>query len=141
MLKTAAMRNVYRKITIIKIRKPVVNDVNEELRWFGSSLGLFNLRDKDSSCYRIFVELLKAIRKQQGLTSDELAAKLNLSRGTIVHHLNKLVESGMVVSEKNKYFLREASLATLMAELRKDIERSYTDLNDVAKDIDGWMGF
>lgn len=135
------MRNVYRKITIIKIRKPVVNDVNEELRWFGSSLGLFNLRDKDSSCYRIFVELLKAIRKQQGLTSDELAAKLNLSRGTIVHHLNKLVEAGMVVSEKNKYFLREASLATLMTELRKDIERSYTDLNDVAKDIDRWIGF
>jgi predicted transcriptional regulator len=135
------MSNVYRRITIIKIRKPVVNDVNEELRWFGSSLGLFNLRDKDSSCYRIFVELLKAARKGHGLTSDELAARLNLSRGTIIHHINKLVEAGIVVSEANKYLLRENSLSILINELKKDIERSYSDLEGVAKDIDRWMGF
>lgn len=135
------MRPFYRKITIIKIRRPIVNDVNEELRWFGSSLGLFNLRDKDSSCYRIFVELLKAARKNQGLTSDELAKILNLSRGTIIYHINKLVEAGLVISEKNKYFLRESNLSVLINELKKDMDRTYTDLENVAKDIDKWLGY
>ncbi len=135
------MVRAYRKITIIKIRKPVVNDVNEELRWFGSSLGLFNLRDKDSSCYRIFVELLKAARKNQGLTSDELAAMLSLSRGTIIHHIRKLIDAGLVIVDKNRYFLRESNLSVLISELKKDFERTCSDLENVAKDIDKWLGY
>ena len=45
---------------ILKITKPGDSDINKTLEWFGNSLGLFNLRDKDKSCFRIFIELLKA---------------------------------------------------------------------------------
>ena len=43
------MVNLYPKITIIKIRKPARNELNEELQWVGASLGLFNLRDKEDT--------------------------------------------------------------------------------------------
>ena len=49
------------KITIIRIRKPAQSNINKELQWLGSSLGLFGLRDKDKSCFRIFIELIKSI--------------------------------------------------------------------------------
>ncbi|MBI2652835.1 winged helix-turn-helix transcriptional regulator, partial [Candidatus Woesearchaeota archaeon] len=97
---------IRQRITIVNIRKPAEHNVNQELQWLGSSLGLFNLRDKDKSCFRVFIELLKSAKKNQPSTSDELALRLSLSRGTIIHQINKLMESGLVIHEGNKYILR-----------------------------------
>ena len=134
------MRHSYQRITIIKFRKPLKKNINEELQWFGSSLGLFNLRDKDSSCFRVFIELVKSSRKKKPLSSDELAYKTGLSRGTVIHHLNKLMGSGIVVSEKNKYILRVENLKVLVDEIEKDIKRACSDLKDIAKNIDEELG-
>ena len=130
----------YQKITIIRHTRPVRANLNDELQWFGSSLGLFNLRDRDSSRFRIFIELLKSAKKNEKLSSDDMAAKLNLSRGTIIHHVNDLIGSGMVVVEKNKYMLRVPNLEILIDELQRDIKRTCEDLRRVAKDIDNFMG-
>ncbi|PIN73795.1 hypothetical protein COV21_00005 [Candidatus Woesearchaeota archaeon CG10_big_fil_rev_8_21_14_0_10_45_5] len=125
---------VERKIIIIKMRKPVSGDLNSELQWFGSSLGLFGERDKDKSCYRLFVELLKFSDK--GVSSDELAYRLGLSRSAVVHHLNNMMKSGIIVSEKNRYMLRMARLEELVGELKSDMERMMDELKKTAIDID-----
>ncbi len=130
----------FQKITIIKIRKPIHKDLNEELQFFGNSLGLFSLRDKDKSCFRIFIDLLKATKKNKPLTSDEIANKLKLSRGTVVHHINKLMESGIVVNQKNKYMLRVDNLEILIEEIEKDVKRNLEDLRAIASDIDKRLG-
>jgi predicted transcriptional regulator len=124
------------RITIVKISKPHEKDINQELQWFGSSLGLFNLRDKDKSCYRIFLELVKAAKIKEALSSDELADRLNLTRGTVIHHLNKLMEAGIVMHYKNKYALRVERLGALMEELQNDIEGTLKNLREIAYDID-----
>ncbi|MEK6984440.1 MAG: HTH domain-containing protein [Nanoarchaeota archaeon] len=131
---------IRQRITIVNIRKPTERNVNQELQWFGSSLGLFNLRDKDKSCFRVFIELLKSAKAGTLLTSDELAAKLDLSRGTIVHHINKLMEFGLVIHEGNKYILRVDNLRTLIEEVEKDFKRACEDLKEVAKEIDEVLG-
>lgn len=126
------------RITIIRMRKPISNEINEELQWLGSSLGLFSLRDKDKSCFRIFIELMKNSKTQTPtISSDELAYKLNLTRGTVVHHINKLIEAGIVIKEGNKgYMLRSNSLKELVEEVEKDIKRTYDDLKNMATKID-----
>ena len=133
------MRVTHQKITIINVRKPARN-LNNELQWFGSSLGLFNLRDKDKSCFRVFIELLKAAKRDKPLTSDELAFKLGLSRGTVIHHINKLIESGIVVHQNNRYMLRVNNLEVLVDEIKRDAERTFDDLKKVAKEIDHLLG-
>jgi len=134
------MGYIHQRITIVKYRKPLKKNINEDLQWFGSSLGLFNLRDRNSSCFRIFIELVKSSRKKKPLSSDELAYKTGLSRGTVIHHLNKLIGSGMVVSEKNKYILRVENLKVLVDEIEKDIKRACSDLKEIAKNIDEELG-
>ena len=124
------------RITIIRISRPARQNVNDELKWLGHSLGLFSERDKDSSLYRLFVELLKNCRGNRPVTSDELARRLDLTRGTVVHHLNKLLESGIVVEGKNRYALRVANLEVLIDELRKDVQRTMDDLKEIARQID-----
>ncbi len=130
----------HQKITIVNVRKPVQSSINQELQWLGTSLGLFNLRDKDKSCFRIFLELLKAAKAKKPLTSDELALHLRLSRGTVIHHITKLMEAGLVINEKNKYMLRVDNLKMLISEVEKDIQRTLGDLKEVASDIDQWIG-
>jgi predicted transcriptional regulator len=127
---------IRQRITIVNIRKPLRQDINQELQWFGTSLGLFNLRDKDKSCFRVFIELLKTSKSNQFSTSDELAARLSLSRGTVIHHINKLMEAGLVIHEKNSYTLRVENLKSLVDEIEKDVKRACEDLKEIAKEID-----
>ncbi|MBW2963922.1 winged helix-turn-helix domain-containing protein [Candidatus Woesearchaeota archaeon] len=134
------MAFIHQRITIVKIRKPSSRDVNEDLQFLGDSLGLFNMRDKDKSCFRVFIELLKAAKQKRPISSDELAYRLGLTRGTVVHHINKLMESGIVVHDGNRYFLRVDKLEALIQELRKDIQRTFDDLQAMAKEIDGSLG-
>lgn len=131
------------RITIIRMRKPISNEINEELQWLGSSLGLFSLRDKDKSCFRIFIELMKISKtKTPAISSDELAYRLNLTRGTVMHHINKLIEAGIVVKNGSKgYMLRSNSLKELIEEVEKDIKRTYDDLKNVANKIDMKLNF
>ena len=124
------------RITIIRITRPIRQSVNDELKWLGHSLGLFSERDKDSSLYRLFVELIKSSKSSRPMTSDELARRLDLTRGTVVHHLNKLLESGIVVEDRNRYALRVANLEVLIDELRKDVRRAMDDLKEIARQID-----
>ena len=70
----------FTRITIIRIKKPEQDHVNDELKYLGESLGLFSERDKDKSCFRIFIVLLKTLKTGQRVTSDEIADKTNRSR-------------------------------------------------------------
>jgi predicted transcriptional regulator len=130
------MRFISQRITIVNIRKPVERNINQDLQWIGSSLGLFNLRDKDKSCFRIFIELIRATKAKKSLSSDEISGLLNLTRGTVVHHLNHLMDAGLVVHDGNAYSLRVDNLTDLIDELEKDIQRTLNDLREAAKNID-----
>ncbi|MBL7055475.1 ArsR family transcriptional regulator [Candidatus Woesearchaeota archaeon] len=128
------------KITIINIRRPAKKNINQELQWLGSSLGLFNLRDKDKSCFRIFIELIKSAKLHIPLSSDELAYRLNLSRGTVVHHLHKLLDAGVVMPAEKGYILRVSTLQELIDEVEKDVARTISGLREMAQDIDKELG-
>ncbi|MFH0875394.1 MAG: helix-turn-helix domain-containing protein [archaeon] len=124
------------RITLIKSRMPSVGDLNEELMWFCDSLGLFGNRDKDKSCFRMFIILLKSLKTDEELSSDEIAEKINLSRGTVVHHLRKLIDNGLVVTRNNKYSLRVDNLKEMMDEVERDLIKTISNLKKTAVEID-----
>jgi predicted transcriptional regulator len=133
------MTFVIQRITIVRTQKPEFDSINEKLQWFAGSLGLFNLRDKDRSCFRIFIELVKMARNHEVISSDELSQRLGLTRGTVVHHLNKLLEAGIIVSNRNRYELRVNSLVALVDMIEDDFVKSCAALREVAKEIDGQL--
>ena len=126
----------FRKITIIRTRKPMSDNINEELQWLGGTLGLFNQRDKDKSCFRIFITLLRNVKSERGMSSDQIADQLKLTRGTVVHHLNKLMSSGIVVTERNKYILSVENLDSLVSEVEEHIQKTLRDVREIAKTVD-----
>ncbi|HHE36569.1 MAG TPA: transcriptional regulator [Candidatus Woesearchaeota archaeon] len=130
----------FTRITIIRSSRPEKTDINKELQWFGGTLGLFSLRDKDKSCFRIFIILLQGLKQDKKLTSNEIALRTGLTRGTVVHHLNKLMSSGIVVSEHNKYSLRMDNLEKIVEHIKRDADEAWERLREVARDIDEKLG-
>jgi len=128
------------KITLFRISRTGGKDLNKEIQWFSQSLGLLGERDKEKSCYRVFIELMKCAKVKYMISSDELAFRCNLSRGTVVHHLNHLIEKGLISKEGQRYILRVNNLNLLIKELKKDTERIIDDLDEVAKNIDSAFG-
>jgi predicted transcriptional regulator len=124
------------RITIIKTTKPEMQNINDLLQWFGGSIGLFNIRDKDRSCFRVFIVLLKSGKQLKGLSSEEIAEITILSRGTVVYHLNKLIEAGLVREQSKKYYLEAENLGNLVDKIRGDTELALNVLKDVGKEID-----
>lgn len=134
---------MFRKITIMRVNYPSTDlnhDLNEQLQYLGASLGLFSLRDKDKSCFRIFIILLRVLKLGTGLTSDELAAETGLSRGTVVYHLNTLMASGIVSNVRGRYLLAVDSLEALVEHIRNNLNKSLDDLKDVAVNLDNRLG-
>ncbi len=126
----------FTRITIIRIHHPDSDNINEELQYLGHSLGLFSERDKDKSCYRIFVILIKALKTRKQLTSDDIAALTHLSRGTVIHHLTRLMEAGIVTNQKNYYILSVDNMAELVDLVKKNLDKTFTQLQGIAKNID-----
>lgn len=126
----------FRRITIVKLRSPE-HEINKEIQWLSESLGLFSERDKDKSCFRLFLEIIKA---RKPLSSDELAFHCSLSRGTVVHHLSKLISAGLVVVEDSKYALRGKNLETTLKLMKQDVVNAYEEIEGIAKNIDKSLG-
>tara|TARA_Y100000310_G_scaffold345729_1_gene468940 strand:+ start:18864 stop:19295 length:432 start_codon:yes stop_codon:yes gene_type:complete len=122
-------------IKITRYRNHDNEDFNEKLKWFSESLGLFNERDKEKSCFRVFFELLKSNNNNLILSSDEIAEKSHLTRATTIHHLNKLMDSGLVITKKNKYMLRVNDLHELISEIRYEINKTLDELSKESNKI------
>ena len=121
---------------IFNVRKLASVDVEKDLEWICRSFGFLEPRDKRRTAYRVFRAIIEAARNNEGLSSDEIADKLALSRGTIVHHVNKMIKSGLVIYHEGQYKLRGRNLVTTVKEIQLDTERIFESLRDVCKNID-----
>ena len=125
---------------IFSIRSPPFADHKRDLEWTCRSLGFLESRDKGKTAHRIFGALVESAKESKGYSSDKLAEMIGLSRGTIVHHLNKMIKSGLVIHHEGLYKLRGRSLKTTIEEITRDVDRIFEDLLKVAESIDENLG-
>jgi DNA-binding IclR family transcriptional regulator len=75
----------------------------------------------------------------KGLKSEEIAQQTDLSRGTVVHHLNKLMDRGIVAQADNEYFLKVDSLTTMTQLIREEVNEALDDIESVADRVDNHL--
>ena len=130
-----------RHIIIRKIRFPAPGNLDQDIDFICKSFGYFTERDKQDSAGKIFRLLVKeACGDKDGLSSDQIANELNLSRGAIVYHLNNFIKTGLVLKESNKYRLRSSSLQQSLEEIREDMDRMMKRMVKIATEIDKSLG-
>ncbi|MFH1014176.1 MAG: helix-turn-helix domain-containing protein [Thermoplasmatota archaeon] len=129
------------KIRLKRLEIPPAGNVSEDIEFICRSFGYFSQRDKQGTAGKVFQVLVEdASTDSKGLTSDEIAERLNLTRGAIVYHLNDFIEAGLVIREKNLYRLRSTSLQRSIEEIMRDSQRIFDDMMKIAHDIDRQLG-
>jgi predicted transcriptional regulator len=128
-------------VLVKKMRSPAPGNIDEDIDFICKSFGYFSLRDKQDSAGRIFRLLVKeACGNDEGISSDDIANELTLSRGAIVHHLNSFISTGLVIKESNRYRLRSGSLQKSIEEIKDDIDRIFKQITKIAEEIDEKLG-
>ncbi len=129
------------RIMIRKVRSPAAGNLDDDIDFLCKSLGYFSKRDKQDTAGKIFRLLVKeACEREQCVTSDDIADRLSLTRGAILHHLNSFIVAGIVIKEHNRYRLRSASIQKSLEEIKIDFERIMEQMLKIATEIDEKLG-
>jgi len=128
------------KIVIKRVERPFSSGLDRELEWICSSLGFFEPIDREKTASSIFRAVVLATEKGKLLTSTEIADKVGMSRGSTVNHLNNLQRSGLIVRQGRLYLARSRSVFRTIEEIEEDIDRIFSRMKRIAKDIDEEFG-
>lgn len=127
------------KIIIKAVNKPNSSKPDMLLKWFCEAFGLSDSEDKEDVEFTILRNLTYAAYENKGYSSIELKEHVPIGRSTIVYHLNKFIESGLVVKRGRRYYLRSTDLSTAIEEIEYDLNKEMMKLLDAAKEFDRLM--
>ena len=129
-----------RRFILAEIKKPREKGLGTDVDWMCECLGIVTPRDRDRTSTKILMVMLRAAKEDEGLSSDDIAGKVGITRGTVVHHIKRYIDSGVVVKHRTTYELRTNSLRDTLDEIEMDMERTIRRMKQIAQEIDDEMG-
>ncbi|MCL5404439.1 MAG: hypothetical protein M1125_01185 [Candidatus Marsarchaeota archaeon] len=124
-------------IVIRSVEKRRSTNPAEFVRWMCEVFDLANTDDNGKAIEQEILEkLIIASRLNTGISSSEIKPSSNVARSTIIYHLNRLIDTGLVVKRGRKYYLRGADMTSAIKEVEYDIEREMSSLLDAASEFD-----
>ena len=126
------------RIVIRFVERPDSDDPEEIIRWFCSVFG-FSSDGENGVEETIFRHLAEAAYHHEGLTSSELTEDMDMARSTVIYHLNRFIDSGLLVKRGRIYYLRASELSKTIEEIEYDIEREMKRMLDTAREFDRLM--
>jgi predicted transcriptional regulator len=127
------------RYSICDIPTPLTTDKDSDVDWICKCFGFTEPRDKNKTAAKIFAALVEAIKEKGSISSDELAEKVGVTRAAVVHHLNRMMGSGLVVRRHGSYQLRMQGVESTVVEVQRDILRVFENLRKVSREIDEAM--
>lgn len=128
------------QIIIRDLEKPTEKTLENDIEWICESLGFYEKIDKEKTAAQIFKKILESTVKEKKLTSSKLGEESNVTRGAALHHLKRMMNSGIITKKGRNYCLRRSSLYNTIIEIHEDIDRIFRNLESIAKEIDDRIG-
>ncbi len=118
------------------IERPKRRDPEDELRWLCQCFGF----EPGDPRVEILREIVAAEKNEQGVRSTVISTNLQITRGGAVYHLNRMIESGLIVRKGHEYQLRATSLEETLEEVEEDMLRMFKRMRQIAKELDQDLG-
>ena len=128
------------RIIIMDVNKPREEKVKNDIKWICESLGFTSGRDTEDTSFKILREMLEQFKKNEVVATEEIAKSLRIESPTVNHHIRNLMETGFVFREKRKVALRGGSMSAAIDEMRRDSDKMFEKIMEVAKKIDEEFG-
>jgi len=135
-IKYATPRRSSSKITLHTVALPKEVGFEEKIAWICSSLGFFEKIDKGKTAATIFKEIYLAGMLGQVVTSTTIAEKIGMSRGSVINHLNNLLNAGLIEKGGKYYFARHKTMQGIIDEIEDDVLHTFSRMKRVSKEID-----
>ncbi len=130
-----------RDIKLRTLQKPKQKNITEDINWLTNSLCLVSGRDTKRMSSKVLCEALKHIAEHGSTNTEQLAKKLDSTIQRINYHIKSIIQSGLMYREKKQILLRQGSVKGAIEEIRKDANRIFDELEQIAKEIDQDLGF
>ncbi len=131
---------IVERIVIKFVERPDFKDQEKMLKWFCEVFGLSSDNDSfDSIEEQILKNFTEAAYEDKGLASSELKLNTDLARSTVIYHLNRFIEAGLLVKHGRKYYLRASEMYKAIEEIEYDINREMRRMLDTAREFDRLM--
>ena len=128
------------KIIIRTVEQPSSGNSPQELiHWFCEAFGFSSGEDENSIEEQILKKFVEAAYSGRGLSSSELKFTPPVARSTVIYHLNRFIDSGLLVKRGRLYYLRAAEMSKAIQEIEYDIDREMRRMLDLAKEFDSLM--
>jgi hypothetical protein len=127
------------QIVVRFIEKPDPNDAEGIIRWFCDVFGLSNPEAENPVEEQILKSFVEAARDGIGLSSSSLDLEAKLAKSTVIYHLNRFRDAGLIVKRGRKYYLRAGEMEKVIQEIGYDLERELRSLIDTSKRLDMMM--
>ncbi|MGC8622479.1 MAG: winged helix-turn-helix domain-containing protein [Candidatus Micrarchaeia archaeon] len=126
-----------KEIVIRSVDKPVreKDNVDVLIKWFCEAFGLSKEDEKDSIEEKILKKFIYAALKDKGISSGELKFGKPIPRSTIIYHLNRFIDAGLIIKRGRRYYLRSVDMAGVIKELEYDMDREIRRMLDMAEDL------
>ncbi len=134
------MAKALKQFVVRRLKEPTEKQLDKDIEWVCNSFGFMSPRDQDKTAFKILKSLIKATKQDKGMTSEELTKVVEPTIGSVIYHLKKLMNAGIVVKPNSTYELRMNSLLTTIEEIGKDINLTLDNIKNIAKDIDDRIG-
>ncbi|WP_292467680.1 winged helix-turn-helix transcriptional regulator [Methanolobus sp.] len=129
------------QIILINLEKPRVKKLEDDIRWFCNSFGLSSGRDTENIATQVVHDLLQQLSEREDrISSDTIAENLDVNLARVNHHIRNLISAGLIYRQKRALYIRGGSLKAAVQEMRKDSERIFQELEEIAEEIDEQMG-
>lgn len=122
------------KIILKQVSKPRSESLDDLVSWFCEAFGLSD--EKHSIEQEILKEITSASITGNGLTSKELAKKLEIPRTTTIYHINRLISIGLATRKGRKYLLREVDMKGTIEAMQADLAREFERMLEFADMLD-----
>ncbi|MFA4982757.1 MAG: hypothetical protein WC588_00930 [Candidatus Micrarchaeia archaeon] len=121
------------KKTILLQRREISGD--EEIISLCRMMRLMSERDTDATLPQV-LKIMLVHSRTEPVGGSELAKISGLNRITILHHLKRLEGAGFVVRKESGYVMRVQSAEEMLLEFRKEMEESFLQMDELAREID-----
>jgi len=110
-------------------------DANEELVELCRKMRLMSERDTDATLPQV-LRVMMVHSRGQPVGGSELSELSGINRITIIHHMKRLEGAGFVQRQEGKYVLRVRSAEDMILEFRKEMERNFAEMDEMAREFD-----
>lgn len=129
-----------KRFVLAEIKKPKEEGVDSDILWMCECLGIITPRDRDRTSTKVLKVMLRAAKEEEHLSSDDIAERVGITRGTAVHHIKRYMRSGIIIKQHTTYELRTHCLRDTLDEIELDMERTIKRMKQLAEEIDEELG-